>query len=146
MGRHTAVEARPLAHRRRRRTVRDHHVVLPRRCQWHEAAALGQRATKDEALVAAFKALATEAALRTDAKTAVGFVESAMAITDRLQRERELGLKARAQATRDDQLRLAREKFEAAEKRLSAATKAVTDETLTDEQRVERIKGIFGVR
>ena len=34
------------------------------------------------------------------------------------QRDRELGLKARAQQTKDEQLKLAREKFEAAEKRL----------------------------
>jgi len=110
-----------------------------------EAAALGQKATKDEALIAAFKTLATEAALNTDAKTAVAFVQSAMAIKDRLQKEADLGLKAKAQATKEADLALAREKFEAAEKRLAAATKAVTDETLTDADRVSKIKSIFGL-
>jgi len=110
-----------------------------------EAAALGQKATKDTALIAAFKSLATDAALRTDAKTALSFVQCAMAIKDRLQREEELDLKANAENRKDDELKLAREKFEAAEKRLNAATKAVTDETLTDEQRVSKIKTIFGI-
>ena len=84
-----------------------------------EAAALGGKCTKDEALIQAFKALATDVALTTgDAKTASAFVNSAMAIKDRLQKERELALKSAAQSTKDEQLKLAREKFEAAEKRL----------------------------
>lgn len=84
-----------------------------------EAAALGGRCTKDEALIQAFKALATDVALTTgDAKTASAFVNSAMAIKDRLQKEQELALKSAAQSTKDEQLKLAREKFEAAEKRL----------------------------
>ena len=41
------------------------------------------------------------------------------------QRERELKLKAAAQQTKDEQLKLAREKFEAAEKRLAAVQEAV---------------------
>lgn len=90
-----------------------------------EAAALGKTVTKDEALIAAFKSLATEAALRTDAKTATSFIQSAMAIKDRLQKAEEIDLKAAAQATKDDQLKLAREKFEAAEKRLAAVADAV---------------------
>lgn len=84
-----------------------------------EAAALGGRCTKDEALIQAFKALATDVALTTgDAKSASAFVNSAMAIKDRLQKEQELALKSAAQSTKDEQLKLAREKFEAAEKRL----------------------------
>lgn len=90
-----------------------------------EAAALGKTVTKDEALIAAFKSLATTAAMKTDAKTATSFIRSAMAIKDRLQKAEEIDLKEKAQATKDDQLRLAREKFEAAEKRLNAVADAV---------------------
>ena len=91
-----------------------------------EAAALGGRCTKDEALIQAFKALATDVALTTgDAKSASAFVNSAMAIKDRLQKEQELALKSAAQSTKDEQLKLAREKFEAAEKRLKAVQDAV---------------------
>lgn len=91
-----------------------------------EAAALGGKCTKDEALIQAFKALATDVALTTgDAKSASAFVNSAMAIKDRLQKEQELALKSAAQSTKDEQLKLAREKFEAAEKRLNAVKDAV---------------------
>lgn len=41
--------------------------------------------------------------------------------------------------------RLDREKFEASERRLAAAKGAVSDETLTDEQRVAKVKAIFGI-
>jgi hypothetical protein len=91
-----------------------------------EAAALGGRCTKDEALIQAFKALATDVALTTgDAKSASALINSAMAIKDRLQKEQELALKSAAQSTKDEQLKLAREKFEAAEKRLKAVQDAV---------------------
>lgn len=110
-----------------------------------EAAALGGKATKDEALVSAFKALATEAALETDAKTAIAFVQSAVAIHDRIIKQRELELKSRAQTTKEADLALAREKFEAAEKRLNAASSAVSDDKLSDAERVAKIKSIFGI-
>ena len=111
-----------------------------------EAAALGRTCTKDEALIAAFKSLATETALSSgNAKDAVSFVNAAMAIKDRLLHDQKIALEARAQATKDEQLKLAREKFEAAEKRLDAAAKTVTDETLTDEERVAKVKSIFGI-
>ena len=48
------------------------------------------------------------------------------------QRERELKLKAAAQQTKDEQLKLAREKFEAAEKRLAAVQEAVKAARATD--------------
>lgn len=114
-----------------------------------EAAALGKTVTKDEALIAAFKSLATTAAMRTDAKTSTSFIRSAMALTDRLQKAEEIDLKAAAQATKDDQLKLAREKFEAAEKRLNAVAEAVktakakgglTEETL---KRIEEAAGLL---
>ena len=123
-----------------------------------EAAALGGKCTKDEALIQAFKALATDVALTTgDAKSASAFVNSAMAIKDRLQKEQELALnrlqkeqelalKSAAQSTKDEQLKLAREKFEAAEKRLNAVQGAVDAPQLTDAERVAKIKSIFGMK
>jgi hypothetical protein len=48
------------------------------------------------------------------------------------QRERELKLKAAAQQTKDEQLKLAREKFEAAERRENAAKATVSDNKLSD--------------
>ena len=62
------------------------------------------------------------------------------------QRDRELALKAAAQSTKDEQLKLAREKFEAAERRLNAVQGAVDEPKLTDAERVAKIKSIFGMR
>ena len=45
-------------------------------------------------------------------------MQMAMALRDRQLRSREVELKDATQATKDEQLKLAREKFEAAEKRL----------------------------
>lgn len=109
-----------------------------------EAAALGRKATRDEAIVQALKALATEAALQSDAKTASSLIQSAMAIKDRLQKAADLDLKAAAQKTREADLALAREKFEAAERRLAAVQGAVDDAKLTDADKLARIKEIFG--
>ncbi|MBQ1428417.1 MAG: hypothetical protein IIZ06_02005 [Kiritimatiellae bacterium] len=57
-----------------------------------------------------------------------------------------LKLDAARQRTADEQLRLAREKFEAAEKRLAAVQGAVDAPQLTDAERVAKIKGIFGMK
>lgn len=73
---------------------------------------------KDETAISAYKSLAAEFALKSDAKTAHRFMQMAMALRDRQLRSREVELKDAAQSTKDEQLKLAREKFEAAEKRL----------------------------
>jgi hypothetical protein len=80
---------------------------------------------KDETAIAAYKSLAAEFALKSDAKTANRFMQMAMALRDRQLRSREVDLKDAAQTTKDEQLKLAREKFEAAEKRLNAVKDAV---------------------
>ena len=110
-----------------------------------EAAALARKTAKDEALIGAYKAMAAELALRTgSAKEAQRFVEMAATIADRRQKAEELSLKARAQSTKDEQLKLAREKFEAAERRESAAKSALGDKKLTDADKIAKMKEIFG--
>ena len=54
-------------------------------------------------------------------------------------------LKAAAQETKDAQLKLAREKFEAAKKRENAAKAAVADSKLSDEERMARLREIYGI-
>ena len=77
-----------------------------------EAAALAKTQAKDDALIGAYKAMAAELALRTgSAKEAERFVSMAATLADKR-------LKAA-------ELKLAREKFEAAEKRLQAVQDAV---------------------
>jgi len=99
----------------------------------------------DTHLIDSYKTLAAELAINGDAQTAKLYTEMALDLAAQQTKRRELELKAAAQQTKDDQLKLAREKFEAAEARLSAARDVVTDELLTDEQRTERIKEIFGL-
>ena len=75
----------------------------------------------------------------------MAFVSAATALIDRMQKERDLELKAAAQETKDEQLKLAREKFEAAERRENAAKAAVTDNRLSDTERMARLKEIYGL-
>ena len=112
-----------------------------------EAAALAKTQAKDDALIGAYKAMAAELALRTGSAGEAGkFVQMAGALADRRLRAEELKLKARAQSTKDEQLKLAREKFEAAEKRLAAVQGAVDEPQLTDAERLAKIKSIFGMK
>ena len=60
--------------------------------------------------------------------------------------EEKLKLDAAKQRTADEALKLAREKFEAAEKRLAAVQGAVDAPQLSDAERVAKIKSIFGMR
>ena len=53
-------------------------------------------------------------------------------------------LKAAAQQTKDEQLKLDREKFEAAERRENAAKAALGDTKLTDADKLAKMKEIFG--
>ena len=103
-----------------------------------------QAGVKDEVFVATLKSLALDAALSKD-KSASSLTQAAVAIWDRAQKERELELKQRAQATRDEQLRLAREKFEAAEKRLAATAEVVADSKLTEAERMAKLREIYGI-
>ncbi len=104
----------------------------------------------DAHLIETYKTLGADIALRTgDSQAAERFTHMAMAIADRALKSKELALKVRAQETKDEQLRLAREKFEAAEKRLNAVKDAVataktagglTEETL---KKIEEAAGLL---
>ena len=94
---------------------------------------------------AAFDALAVDAATDGDAKTSALYANAAAKYRDAIRTAQELALRTRAQTVKEDELRLAREKFEAAERRLDAARGVAQDETLTDAERVAKIKGIFGI-
>ena len=72
------------------------------------------------------------------------FASAAAMFKSAEQRDRELGLKAAAQQTKDEQLKLAREKFEAAERRENAARSALGDTKLTDAAKIAKMKEIFG--
>lgn len=111
-----------------------------------EVGALAGAVAQDAALIDAYKSLAADLAMRGNAADAVRYTRMALALAEQRTRTRELELKAAAQATRDDALRLAREKFEAAESRLNQIQNTVADAHLSDADRTAKLKEIFGLR
>lgn len=109
-----------------------------------EAGALVAAKCDDKTLASAFMTLAQDLALRGDAKTARSYTQMAISLADGARRRAEIDLKARAQDTRDAQLKLAREKFEAAERRENAAKATLGDRKLTDADKLAKMKEIFG--
>jgi len=106
-----------------------------------EIGALAHTTATDAALIDAYKSMAADLALNGNAKDAVSLTVMAMDIGAAQRKAAELELKARAQETRDEALKLAREKFEAAEARLSATRETLarldTSGGLTPEARAE---------
>ena len=94
----------------------------------------------------AFKALAVDAAMGGDDQTAQTYARAAAAFRDQDLKSRELSLKEKRQKTAEKQLALAREKFEAAERRLAATENVVKETSLSDAERVAKIKEIFGLK
>lgn len=94
----------------------------------------------------AYMALANDAILSGDPEKAARIVEAAVKINAaslRLAEQRQNAERLRLQQRALD---LQREKFEAAEKRLNAATEAAQDTTLTEAERLAKIKTIFGLK
>ncbi len=107
------------------------------------AKAAGQN---DIELIEAYKTLGADVALSTgDADKAEKFTMMAMMIGDSQRKKIELDLKERAQSTKEETLRLAREKFEAAEARLNKAKEVVGDAKLSDAERTAKMREIFGL-
>ena len=98
----------------------------------------------DETVAKGFMALGCDAMSNGGGKAGKEMLDSWCKVTDRLLHRQELNLKARAQSTKDETLRLAREKFEAAERRENAAKAALGDEKLTDADKLAKMKEIFG--
>ena len=90
--------------------------------------------------------LSVDAAVKGNEVAAKIFGLTASKYAKASQGEEKLKLEAARQKTADAQLKLAREKFEAAERRENAAKGAIADTKLTDEERVAKIKSIFGMK
>ncbi len=109
------------------------------------AGATAKVAVDDGCAAETFKGLAVDAALEGDAERSAVYARASALFAERASKAAELGLKERAQATKEDQLRLAREKFEAAERREAAAKGVIGDTKLTPEERDAKLKEIFGI-
>lgn len=117
-------------------------AVLARR----EAEGLAKAAGAKQDVAEAFMAMGAEVALRSgDAGDASAWIKMAASLLDAARKDAELRLREEAQKTAAGQLALAREKFEAAERREAAAKGALSDERLSPEEREARLKAIFGM-
>ena len=94
-----------------------------------ELQGLAASAALDAQTADAYMALANDAILSGDPEKAARIVAAAVQIN----------------AASLEALALQREKFEAAEKRLNAATEAAQDATLTEAERLAKIRSIFGL-
>ena len=110
-----------------------------------EAQGLAKAAGARQDLADAFMAMGAEVALRSgDASDASGWIKMAASLVASAQKDAELRLREKAQSTAEEQLRLAREKFEAAEKREAAAKGVIGDSKLSDGDKLAKMKEIFG--
>lgn len=94
----------------------------------------------------AYMALANDAVLSGDPEKASRIVAAAVQINAASLRLAEQRQQAERLALQRQALDLQREKFEAAEKRLNAATEAAADDTLSESERLAKIRAIFGLK
>ena len=100
----------------------------------------------DDTSVTAYKSLAAELALKTgDAKGAKHFLQMALGLVDRQLHAKEIELKAKDLKRKDEELKIAQEKLKIEQAKSAKAVEAVNDKTLTDEERVKKVKSIFGI-
>lgn len=100
----------------------------------------------DDTSVTAYKSLAAELALKTgDAKGARHFLQMALGLVDRQLHAKEIELKAKDLKRKDEELKIAQEKLKIEQAKSAKAVEAVNDKTLTDEERVKKVKSIFGI-
>lgn len=110
-----------------------------------ELKGLSDYAALDARTADAYLALANDAILSGDPDRAAKIVESAVKINAASLRLAEQRQQAERLDLQRQELALRRERFEATEKRLADATGVAADETLSETERLARIKTIFGL-
>lgn len=111
-----------------------------------ELRGLADTAALDAQTADAYMALANDAILSGDPEKATRIVTAAVQIhaaSIRLQEQRQHAERLKLQARTLD---LRREQFEAAERRLGAATQAAQDTSLSESERLAKIRAIFGLK
>ncbi len=88
------------------------------------AGAVARAGVDDLTAAETFKGLSIDAAMEGDAERSAFYARASAVFAERAAKSAEMQLKERAQGTKEAQLKLAREKFEAAEKRLAAVREA----------------------
>lgn len=110
-----------------------------------ELKGLADAATLDAQTADAYLALANDAMLSGEPDKAAKIVAAAVQINAASLRLQEQRQRREHLELQKDALALKREQFEAAEARLNACKGAASDETLTEAERVAKIKEIFGL-
>ena len=99
----------------------------------------------DYALAAdTFTNLAIDASMKGNDKAVRIYSGAARHYREMMQQDKKLALTERAQATKEKQLELLTRKLELAEKREAAAKQAANDTKMTNEQKLAKMKEIFG--
>lgn len=97
-----------------------------------------------------FTNMAIDAGIKGNEKAVSIFSNAARLYQDKLQQDKKLDLQSRAQQTKDEQLKLAREKFEfdAAKKAMELAAEIKTvasDDSLNDDEKIAKVReALFG--
>ena len=100
---------------------------------------------KDETAIRAYKSLAAEVSLKTgDPKKGGQFLRMAMDLVDRQLHAAEVELKTKDLARKDEELKIAQKKLEMLEQKEAAAKETANDTKLTNEQKLAKMKEIFG--
>lgn len=100
----------------------------------------------DEEHIAMLMSYATNATiLAENPKVANQLIESAMAIKDRAQREKEIEIEDRKITVKEEELVIAKKKLEIYEKRIASAKKVCENGKMTPEEREAKIRAIFGL-
>lgn len=100
---------------------------------------------KDEKAIAAYKSLAAEFALKSDAKTASQFMRLAMDLTDRQLHTAEVELKTKDLARKEEELKIAQKKLEIEQAKSAKAVDTLKETKLSPEEREQKLKEIFGL-
>lgn len=101
----------------------------------------------DEDAVKSLLSAATEATLLThDADLAKSLVRMAVSLRATTLEKEKIALKSREADRKDEELKLALRKLEILEAEKAKVLEATKEESLSDEERVKRIKSLFGIK
>ena len=99
----------------------------------------------DDTAIRAYKSLAAELALKSNAKDAEKFLRMAMNLVDRQLDAKTVALKERDLTRKDEELKIAQEKLKIELAKNAKATETIKDTKLTPEQREAKLREIFGI-
>ena len=100
----------------------------------------------DATAAEAFRALSVNAAMDGDDKGAALYANAAAKFRDATLKSSEITLRERAQTVKEAELKIAQEKLRLLQAKEAKAVDAVADAQLTDAERVEKVKSIFGIK